>query len=78
LALNQCEERVWRSGDVAMTSVRQVSSFESMTRGDQAVHMAEDHHLDPEPVTADELLAEHVVEHQSARDHVHMRHLPGQ
>jgi hypothetical protein len=54
-----------------MTSIRQFIPFESMTRGDQAAHMAEEHDLDPEPVTADELLAEHVVEHQSPRDHAH-------
>jgi hypothetical protein len=54
-----------------MTGIRQFIPFESMTREDQAAHMAEDHDLDPKPVTADELLAEHVVEHQSPRDHAH-------
>jgi len=55
-----------------MTSGRWVVPFHEMTREDQAGHMADDHRLDPEPVTSDELIAEHVVEHRSPRDHAHV------
>ncbi len=60
-----------------MVSGRWFIPFYEMSRADQARHMADDHGLDPEPVTADELLAEHVVEHQSPRDHVHRRVMIG-
>jgi GNAT superfamily N-acetyltransferase len=55
-----------------MISVRLFVPYDAMTRGEQSAHMADEHDLDPEPVTPDELLAEHVVEHRAPRDHAHM------
>src|SRR6266516_5621111 len=65
------------SRGVDMISDQWFVPFYEMSRAAQARHMADDHGLDPEPVTADELLAEHVVEHQSPRDHVHRRVMIG-
>jgi hypothetical protein len=54
-----------------MTGIRQFIPFHEMSRVEQSAHMADDHGLDPEPVTVDELIAEHAVEHRSPHDHAH-------